>query len=49
MGGVHLGVNCEDAYFIRPDTEEEKNLLKELVEKIRKTMELPQEEERELS
>lgn len=42
MSGYHLGVDCKDAYFIQPESEEEKNLLKELIEKIKK--ECPKEE-----
>jgi hypothetical protein len=30
--GYHLGVNCEDAYFIKPETEEEKLFLAEFIE-----------------
>lgn len=30
--GCHLGVNCEDAYFVQPETEEEKLFLAEFIE-----------------
>lgn len=32
--GCHLGVNCEDAWFFRPETEEEKFVLAEFIEKL---------------
>ena len=35
MSGVHLGVLTEGAYFLRPDNQEEKNLLEEFIEKIK--------------
>ena len=35
MSGFFLGVNCQDAYFIRPDTEDEKNIIDSFVKKIR--------------
>ena len=44
MGGCHLGVNCNDAYFIRPDMEEEKCLLAELIKKLQENIEHPVEE-----
>ncbi len=34
--GYHMGVNCEDAYFIQPETEEEKLFLAEFIESTHK-------------
>jgi len=44
MGGFHLGINCQDAYFIRPDTEEEKCFLIEFIKKLQENIEHPVEE-----